>query len=139
MGLTHLDAGVLIGYLDSNDAHHQAARNALREALDRRDRLQLASSALAETLVGPARRGSGAITTVQEVIRRVPIEIVPLTAAIALEAAQVRVRHRALRLPDALVIATARIESADVLLTTDRGWPTAKQLGLPGSLETLPR
>jgi hypothetical protein len=31
MGLTVLDAGVIIGFLDNNDAHHPAALKALRE------------------------------------------------------------------------------------------------------------
>ena len=39
-------------------------------------------------------------------------------------------RHVQLRLPDALVIATAIEQSADELLTTDRKWPTARALTL---------
>jgi hypothetical protein len=50
MGLTHLDAGVIIGFLDGNDAHHHAARGVLVDALRAGDRLAMASSALAECL-----------------------------------------------------------------------------------------
>jgi hypothetical protein len=34
-----------------------------------------------------------------------------------------RAEHNSLRLPDALVIATALAVEANVLLTTDRRWP----------------
>lgn len=32
MGLIHLDAGVVIGFLDGNDAHHDTARQVLADA-----------------------------------------------------------------------------------------------------------
>ena len=48
MGLIHLDAGVIIGFLDGDDTHHDTARAALSKALDHGDRLSIAASALAE-------------------------------------------------------------------------------------------
>jgi len=56
MALTHLDAGVVIGLLDANDAHHAAARSALDNAVRNRDRLAMSASAYAEVLVTPDRR-----------------------------------------------------------------------------------
>ena len=55
MGLTVIDAGVLIGFLDRNDVHHDAAQQALREMLERSDRIALPASAFAESLVAPSR------------------------------------------------------------------------------------
>jgi PIN domain nuclease of toxin-antitoxin system len=49
------------------------------------------------------------------------IGIEPLTAPIARRAAALRARHAALRLPDALVLATADALDAPVL-TADRAW-----------------
>ena len=72
MGLSVLDAGVVIGFLDGNDAHHLAASTALGEARDRNDRLVLPASALAETLVGPSRRGAKAIAAVRSLIGGFP-------------------------------------------------------------------
>ena len=60
MGLIHLDAGVLIGFLDSDDAHHEPARQILTDALHEGHQLAMAASAFAEVLVGPARRGQAA-------------------------------------------------------------------------------
>ena len=131
MGLIHLDAGVLIGFLDADDVHHDAARRTLVDALKAGDRLGMAASALAESLVGPARRGDAAVATVRSMIDQLPIGIVALDVAIATAAARLRARHRSLRLPDALVIATAAEAAADLLVTTDRGWPSPQALGLP--------
>jgi predicted nucleic acid-binding protein len=128
MGLTHLDAGVIIGFLDSADEHHAAATASLTRALDNGDRLAMAASAYAECLVGPARRSEQATQIVKEAFDRLPIEIVDLDRTIAMEAARLRARHRSLRLPDALVIATSITSGIDQLITTDGRWPTRRKL-----------
>ncbi len=137
MGLIHLDAGVIIGFLDADDAHHVAARSTLSDSLRRGDHLAIAASALAECLVGPARRGPKAIELVRTVIDRLPASVVALDAEIATQAAVLRSRHRSLRLPDALVIATAANSGADRLITTDRKWPTAKAMKLAIVIEHI--
>jgi predicted nucleic acid-binding protein len=137
MGLTHLDAGVIIAFLDGADAHHDAARSALSTALDNAERLSIAASALAECLVGPARRSTKAVELVRTVIDRLPVAVVHLDEEIATQAAMLRARHRSLKLPDALVIATAEQASADRLITTDREWPTAKVMKLAMSIEQI--
>ena len=137
MGLINLDAGVIIGFLDASDAHHPTSRAALAAALEHGDHLALAASALAESLVGPARRGDSAVQTVRDLVERLPISIIPLDIEIATTAARLRAAHRALRLPDALVIATAIEQAADHLITTDRKWPTAKALKYSGTITRL--
>lgn len=137
MGLTHLDAGVVIGLLDADDAHHESARRALAEVLQAGDRLAMAASAFAECLVGPSRKGPRAVATVRELVERLPVDIVPLDAEVAVLAAALRARHAPLRLPDALVIATAGHHEADRLVTTDRRWPTARRLGLTATIDVI--
>ena len=137
MGLIHLDAGVLIGFLDTSDGHHQTSRAALADALRHGDHLALAASALAECLVGPARRGQSAVDAVRTLIDRFPIEIISLDIDIATTAAKIRAAHHALRLPDALIIASAIEQAADRLITTDRKWPTAKALTYKGTITQL--
>lgn len=68
MALTILDAGVIIGVLDADDAHHRGAREALMAALERGDSLVVPASAYAEALAAPARRGREAT----QALRRVP-------------------------------------------------------------------
>ena len=128
MGLIHLDAGVIIGLLDGEDAHHEAARRALDHALRSGDRLAMAASALAECLFGPSRRGEPEVQVVRDLVARLPVSIEALDADSAGTAARLRARHTSLRLPDALVLATAIDAPADALVTTDRRWPSARVL-----------
>ena len=137
MGLTHLDAAVIIAFLDADDSHHDAATSALAGALDRADRLSIAASALAECLVGPARRSTKAVELVRTAIGRLPATVVSLDDEIATRAAVLRAQHRTLKLPDALVIATADSTAADRLITTDRKWPNAKAMKLTMSIEQI--
>ena len=97
----------------------------------------MAASAFAECLVGPARRGADAVAMVRSLVERVPIVIVPLDESIAVAAAVLRAAHPKLRLPDALVVATAKERSAEQLVTTDRGWPTVRALKLGAEIVTL--
>jgi predicted nucleic acid-binding protein len=137
MGLTHLDAGVMIAFLDGDDSHHNAATAALANALDSAERMSIAASALAECLVGPSRRGPKAVELVRTVVDRLPVSVVPLDEEIATRAAMLRARHRSLKLPDALIIATAESSGADRLLTTDRKWPSGKAMKLSTSIEQI--
>lgn len=123
MALIHLDAGVIIGFLDRNDAHHDSAHKVFSEIYREAQGVEMAASALAECLVGPARRGADAVITVRHSLAQLGVHVVDLDSDIATEAAQLRAAHRQLRLPDALVIATARVQGADRLVSTDRGWP----------------
>ena len=125
MALTILDAGVVIAVLDSNDAHHMAARMALADARSRGEELAVPASAYAEMLVGPFRQGAGAAAKVDEFLAALPARVEPATQEIAASAARLRAQHgRRLRLPDALVVATAIELRAGLLLTTDGGWPS---------------
>ena len=137
MGLTHLDAGVIIGFLDGDDSHHDTARAALSNALEEGDHLFIAASALAECLVGPARRSAKAIQLVRTVMHRLPVCVVDLDEQIATQAAVLRARHSTLKPPDALVIATSATSGADRLITTDRKWPTTKTMKLDLIVEQI--
>ncbi|WP_373064004.1 type II toxin-antitoxin system VapC family toxin [Gemmatimonas sp.] len=128
MGVVHLDAGVIIGLLDANDAHHVAAHRALASVTRDGHRLALAASAFAECLVGPFRRGKACVEVVRSWIERLPIAIVPLDTETAVAAAQICAQHVGVRLSDALVIATASKSAAEQLITTDGKWPTAKAM-----------
>jgi PIN domain nuclease of toxin-antitoxin system len=112
------DASVVIAFLDANDSHHERAIDVL--AALTADRI-LPASAYAEVLVDPWRRGVEAVGAVRRFVSDLGIRIEPLTADVAERAARLRARHRSLRLPDALVLATADVLDADVL-TCDRTW-----------------
>jgi hypothetical protein len=112
-----LDASVLIGLLDSADTHHDRAIDDV-EVADREGRqLLLPASAYSETLVAFAR--ARRLEEAREAITAMGITIVALTDMIAERAAELRARHTRLRLPDAIVLATAQ-EMGGSLLSYDR-------------------
>jgi predicted nucleic acid-binding protein len=119
-----VDASVVIALLDAGDAHHSAAVAAIGRT--GRETLILPASAYAEILVDPWRRGPDAVAVIRRFVADLGIHIEPLTPDIAERAARLRARHGALRLPDALVLATA--DALDtVALTCDRAWPRASR------------
>ncbi len=124
MGLTVVDAGVVIALLDAADTHHATAVAWARTARDRGQVLLLPASAYAECLVSPHRHGPDAVALVDHLLDELPAQVEPADRSIAAAAAALRAVHgTALRLPDALVIATALARDADRIVTTDAGWP----------------
>jgi predicted nucleic acid-binding protein len=121
VALTVVDASVVIAFLDSTDRHHGDAVAALDA--HRRSELVLPASVYAEVLVGPYRLEPAAVAKAEQAITELGMRVEPLTAAMARRAAAVRARHPALRLPDALVLATGEILDAAAILTADRAWP----------------
>ena len=124
MGLIVVDAGIIIAILDSSDAHHEPSQRALSVALGNASTLIVPASAYAETLVAPFRAGPQKAAVVDTFLDALPATVQPITRRIARTAAELRARHGSrLRLPDALVVATALELHADQVLTTDRRWP----------------
>lgn len=124
MGALILDASVLVGLLDSADAHHTEAVDTV-EAADRAgETLLVPASAYSEALVAFAR--TNRISDAREAIIAMGISVVDLNQAIAERAAELRANHNRLRLPDAIVLATARELHAPLLTYDDKLARTAK-------------
>lgn len=124
MGLTVIDAGIIIGVLDADDAHHSAAVLALSAVIGKDNQIAVPASAYAEALVGPARRGPSGRRAVDDFLADLAAEVEPITRQVAARAAELRASHgKRLKLPDALVVAVAMHLKADRILTTDRRWP----------------
>jgi PIN domain nuclease of toxin-antitoxin system len=115
-----LDASVVIGFGDANDAHHEAAVAALAANCDHD--LLIPASAYAETLVRPYEHSEKAAAKAERAIAELPIQVVPIDADIARQAARLRARRRSLTLGDAPVLGTGEELPARVL-TTDGEWP----------------
>jgi predicted nucleic acid-binding protein len=113
-----LDASVAIAALAADDAHHDAAVNALAGASD--DELVLAATTRAEILVGPARAGGKTLAAARDFADG--CETVPISAAMADDAAALKARHRGLSLPDAIALVIAEMIDADAVWTFDRRW-----------------
>ena len=120
MALVVLDASVVIAFLDPDDALHEAAVAAFTE--HQHDELLIPASAYAEILVAPHRRGPKAVAEVEAFLSDLSISLEALTGAMARAAAKLRSESRSLRLPDALVLATAAELGAETVLTGDASW-----------------
>lgn len=105
MGPLILDASVLIALLDTQDAHHERAVADV-EAAATRQALLISASALSEALVAPARLGRAGEAVAA--LDAMGCAVVPVSQEIAVLAATLRAEHPGVRLPDALVVATAR-------------------------------
>ena len=117
MALVVLDTSIVIAFLDPDDALHEAAVQALADR--QHDELIVPASAYAEMLVGPYRSGAKAVAEIESFLADFAIRIEPITATIARAAARLRGRSKSLRLPDALVLATAEEFGAALVLTGD--------------------
>lgn len=108
-----LDASVLIGLLDREDPHHTRAVDEV-EAADRAERdLLTPASAYSEALVAFAR--ADRVGDAREAIAAMGITVAPMTEPIAENAAILRATQPSLRLPDAIVLATARVLGGELL------------------------
>jgi len=113
MGPLIIDANVLIGLLDAGDAHHERAIADV-EAADHAGReLIVPASAYSEVLVAFAR--AGRTVEARQAIAAMGIAVEPLEADTAARAAELRARHRHLRLPDAMVLAAATPAGRELL------------------------
>lgn len=118
MALTLLDASVLIAWLESTDALHARAEQALLAAAG--DDLRVPVSSYAEVMVGAILRGQA--DSVRNAIVDLSVVIEPMTTPIAERAATIRAGKSSLSLPDAFVLATAEELVADRVLTADLSW-----------------
>ncbi|AUH43226.1 type II toxin-antitoxin system VapC family toxin [Streptomyces sp. CMB-StM0423] len=123
MGRVILDSSVLLALLDPGDALHASARQAVSSMRHDGHELAVPASVLSECLVRAHRQGgSDTAADVEKAIDRIAVDVLPLDRRIARVAAALRAQQKALRLPDALVIATATATGAFAVLTGDKRW-----------------
>lgn len=104
MGVVVFDSDVLIGFLNRDDAHHNAAVARVRASMVSRTRRLLCAVNYAEIMVGPLRAGTHERPS--QMLVQFNIETIPVDMPLANRAASVRARTN-LKLPDAFVLATA--------------------------------
>jgi predicted nucleic acid-binding protein len=117
--LSVLDASVLIALLDEKDAGRPAARAAI-DASKRDHDLLIPVTAFSESIVAPYRRSRRDGQRAETALAALG-SLVDVTRDIASRAAQLRAA-RQIKLPDALILATAMQLAADRILTLDQRW-----------------
>jgi len=110
-----LDSSVLISIFYEGDAHSEIVRSCMAG----KDHTYFISAiSLAETLTHASGHGPGAVEHMVERIRESITEIFDVNQEIAIAAATVRAR-KGIKMPDAIISATATIRGAE-LWTLDR-------------------
>ena len=128
-----LDSDAVVAFLDADDALHGAADAAIRELIAGH-RFFASAVTFAEVLTGAYLRHHD-----EEIVRGffddLVAEIMPAEAATAERAARLRAAHKALRMPDALILAAADGHpEVDVVLSGDAGLGSVRGLSCRVSL-----
>lgn len=124
MGVIVLDTSVLIALVDADDVHHRAARAAVRSTRLDATQFVVPVAAYAEFMVRSYQVDSSMIGFRDGLIDAIPAWVEPATRETGRQAAAIRARDgKRMRLPDALIVATAIVVGADRILTADRHWP----------------
>lgn len=123
-----LDSDVVVGFIDRSDALHEAADAAVRDLAPTQP-LFVSIITYAEVLTG-ARIGHHPLEVVDGFFEDIISRIIPVDIEIADRAATLRAGSRSLKMPDALIVASAETQLAvDVLLSADRDLGGLSELG----------
>lgn len=128
MGSVAVDSGVIIALFDAGDVHHAWSVDQIQQIVTARHGIVISALTVAEVLVRPAQ--AGAAEAVRADLMSLRPRIVDVDADLAARAAQLRATRSGLRLPDAIVVATALLAQCDYLVTTDQRMANAAD-GIP--------
>lgn len=129
-----LDSTIIVGFLDADDALHEVAVARLREIIGSHP---LAASVItyAELMTGVSL-GHHSQEHVDRFFEALIKDLLPVDRKIAARAATLRGKRISLRMPDALILATADLhEDIDTIICADDDWPKVK--GLSCKVELL--
>lgn len=129
-----LDSDAVIGFLDRSDALHVSAEAAVRKFISEQ-RLLASVVTYAEVLTG-ARLGHHDEGRVRGFFDELLSGVLPVDLEVADKAAELRSQRKVLRMPDALILATAETNAeVELIVTGDAG--TAKVPDLRCQVEIL--
>lgn len=129
-----LDSTIIVGFLDADDALHEVAANRLREIVGS-DPLAASVISYAELMTGVSL-GHHSREHVDRFFDALVKDLLPVDREVAARAATLRGKRVSLRMPDALILATADLhEKIETTLCADDDWPKVK--GLSCKVELL--
>jgi predicted nucleic acid-binding protein len=134
VGLILLDSTIIVGFLDADDALHEIAVTKLREIVG--------SHPLAASVISYAELMKGVSLEhhsherVDRFFDALVKDLLPVDRKVAARAAALLGKRISLRMPDALILATADLhEDIDTIVCADDDWPKVK--GLSCKVELL--
>lgn len=119
------DANAFIRMVEDNDVVAQRLGDLLQHGLDGRISIVTSELTLPELIVEPLRRAADDLLDACRDLFEPGggIDVAPVDRAILLDAAQIRADHHALKLPDAIHLATADRTACTHFLSGDRRLP----------------
>lgn len=105
-----LDSSVVIGFLDRGDALHHVADSRIRGLLAEGGQLYVSAVTYAEVLTG-VKLGRHDEGLVRGFFADLVSSVMPVDLAVAERAAELRGDRKALKMPDALILAGAELDS----------------------------
>jgi predicted nucleic acid-binding protein len=135
-----LDTSAVLAYLSGAESTSAAAASVIdRFVASGRNLAVVSAITVTEALVRPMRAGSStAIRLVDDFLLQFPnLRVEPVTVAVAREAARIRAATAA-PTPDCLILATAVLAPASIVVGNDASWPgLAKRAKLPTRILVL--
>ncbi|HXN39978.1 MAG TPA: PIN domain-containing protein [Solirubrobacteraceae bacterium] len=134
MGLILLDSTVIVGFLDADDALHEVTVDRF-QSLAGKHPFVASVITYAEVMTGVSL-GHHAQDSVEGFFDVLLKALLPVDRRLAARAAALRGKNPSLRMPDALILATADMhEDIEMVLCADSAWPKIK--GLDCRIELL--
>ena len=120
-----VDTSVVLAYLAGGEPASSDAEDLFDGLVATgRNPALLSAVTVGEILVRPFRAGPAAVAIAEGFLRHfADMRIISVDFEVAREAAQIRASTN-LPMPDTLIVASARIAGADVVVTGDRSWRT---------------
>lgn len=127
----YVDTNALIAAIEGQDLISDMIRQLLETAGSGRTTFVTSEITLAELLVGPLRSGDAerAEAMLSIVNSGSLFDVMPVDRGVILRAADLRAAYPALKLPDALHLATALTQHCPLMLSSDRRLPDLDGLG----------
>jgi predicted nucleic acid-binding protein len=129
--LVAVDAAPIIYYLENHPKFAAHFAPWFEAAAQGEIHLAISTVTLAEVVTGPLQLGNELLAAQYEQVLSAACTVLPITQQIAMQAARIRATQ-GMRLPDAMVVATAITCGAQVLLTHDKAFGKIKEIQVVG-------
>lgn len=123
-----IDSSVVLAYLAGGEASSSRAEELFDAFVATgRNPASMSMITVAEILVRPFRSGSSMVATAEAFLQHfAAVRLVPVSYEVARQAASLRA-STGLPMPDALIVSSAIVTGADLIVTNDRSW--SRRLG----------
>jgi predicted nucleic acid-binding protein len=122
-GRIYIDSSIVIYTVETHALYWPSLENLWEKARSHTYSLISSELTILECLVGPMKKGDQLmVQAYSQIFNSTDLDIVPIGRQIILHAAKLRAEIAALRTPDALHAATAKMLGCDVFLTNDNGF-----------------